>query len=264
MSRLSLDRPLVFFDLETTGISTRDDRIVELSAVRMEPGAESSAVLTRRVNPGCPIPEAAAAIHGIRDADVADAPGFAEIADEVEAFFAGADLSGFNLERFDLPLLERELGRTGRAFSLENRRIIDVLRIFRRLEPRTLEAAVQRFLGVEHEGAHGAEADTVATQQVLLAMLERHPELPGNPAELAAWVDERRLRRVDAEARLVLRGGETVLGFGKHAGSSLREMAGRNRGYLEWILRGDFSETVKSRVREALDGASRPDRSGGD
>lgn len=255
MSRLELDRPLVFFDLETTGISTREDRIVELSAIRMEPGVETPAILNRRVNPGRPIPAASSAIHGIRDQDVTDAPRFEEIAAEVEAFLEGADLSGFNLERFDLPMLEREFGRAGRPFPLEGRRIIDVLRIFRRLEPRTLEAAVQRFLGVEHEGAHGAEADTLATQQVLLAMLDRHPELPGKPADLAAWVDERRLERVDAEARLVVKDGVVVFGFGKHAGTPLAEMAQRNPGYLAWVLRGDFSETVKLRVREALDRA---------
>ena len=252
---LELDRPLVVFDLETTGVDPESDRIVEISACRLEPGG-SRAWLDHRVNPGAPIPPEATAIHGISDQDVADAPSFEQLADDIEAFLEGADLGGFNVARFDLPALDAEFRRAGRDAALTERRVIDVMTIFHRKERRDLGAAVRLYLGREHDGAHAARADVEATVGVLEAQVRRYADLPGTVEELDAWCKAPPPGALDHGRRLVWNDAEAVVNFGPHRGRSLREVAAdpEARGFLRWILGKDFDADVKRIVADALDG----------
>lgn len=254
MARLVHDRPLVFLDLETTGTYPLYDRIVEISVIKLTPGAETPEIRTRRVHPGRPIPAQATAIHGIRDEDVAEEPRFPRMARSLAHYLEGCDLSGFNLLYFDLPLLRKEFERAGVDFTLEGRRILDVQRLYKVLQPRSLAAAVQHFLEEEHVHAHGAEADAMAAYRVLEGMLERHPDLPQDLEALSRLAGPGDATWVDPEGKLRKSGGRIILGFGKHRGVPLEELARDNPDYLAWILNGDFSGAVKSVVREFIQG----------
>lgn len=253
MSALQLERPLVCFDLETTGTDPATDKIVEIAALRLDPDG-TRAARTRRINPRRPIPPGATAVHGIRDEDVRDAPAFDQIARGLLEFMDGADLAGFNIMRFDVPLLERELRESGLGLDLERRKIVDVMTIFHRQHPRDLGAAVRLYLGRDHAQAHAAEADVAATLEVLEAQLSQHDDLPRDVDGLDAWIRPRPPGAVDRQGKFRWSGGEVVLGFGKHQGRPLRELAVENRGYLEWILGSNFPSDAKQLVRRALDG----------
>lgn len=246
-------RPLVFFDLETTGADRTVDRIVEVAALKVAPGAEPE-VLVRRVNPGMKIPREATAVHGIRDEDVRDLPGFAAAAPELIAFLAGCDVAGYNVRQFDLPVLQRECERAGVAFSLEGRRVVDAQTIFFKKEPRDLSAAVRLFAGREHTGAHDALADVVATAEVLAGQLARYGDLPGTLDGLAQFSAPNETRFVDPDKRFFWRDGEAVFAFGENRGRTLAEIAEKSPNYLEWIVRKDFPEEAKRIAREALKG----------
>lgn len=253
MKYLKIERPLVFFDLETTGTDPSGDRIVEISALRLSPDG-SRELRTRRLNPGVPIPAGATAVHGIRDEDVADCPSFSKIARGLLDFMKGADLAGFNISRFDIPLLENEFGRCGLDLGMRNRRVLDAMTIYHRKEPRDLSAAVRYFLGREHSGAHGAEADVEATVEVLDAELQRYDDLPRSVNDLDDWLRSSTPGAVDHSGKFVWSEGEVVLGFGRHRGRTLRHMVENDRGYLEWIVRSDFPEDARRIAREALNG----------
>jgi DNA polymerase III subunit epsilon len=258
MRNLTLERSLAFFDLETTGTSPSSDRIVEIAivVVQVDGGRES---FVRRVHPGCPIPPDATAIHGISDADVASAPGFREIAPRVVGLLEGCDLAGFNVLSYDLPLLQAEFDRADVSFSSEGRRIVDAQRIYHRKEPRNLAAAVRFYTGEELAGAHGAEADTLATLEVLDAQIARYPDLPRDVEGLA------RVSRpddwADSQGKLGWSGEELVLRFGKHRDQPLRKLARAEASYLQWILDSDFPEDTKQMIRAVLAGES-PRREG--
>lgn len=252
--RLRLERPLCFFDLETTGTDPMRDRIVELSVLRLTPDG-SREVRTRRINPERPIPAEASAIHGIRDADVKDCPSFRLVARSVLEFFGDADVAGFNVRRFDVPLLDREFRDCGLEFGLARRRVLDAMTIFHMKERRDLTAAVQFYLGRDHAGAHGAEADVVATADVLAAQLDRYPDLPSDVAALdAVLTPPAPPGAVDRAGKFVLREGKIVFAFGRHAGRPLVEVARTQRDYLEWILRTDFPDDARAFVERALRG----------
>ncbi|MDY0110902.1 MAG: 3'-5' exonuclease [Candidatus Krumholzibacteria bacterium] len=254
MQNLQLDRPLVCFDLETTGTDVQRDRIVQIALIRIEPTGQRRS-FTSLVNPGVPIPAAATAVHGIRDEDVAAAPSFVQIRPEVERILADADLAGYNFIRFDLPLLEAELARAGATIDLRGRRLIDAMTIFHRQEPRHLQAAVKFYCGQAMDAPHSAQADAEATLQVLDAQLARYPDLPRDAAGLHAFCNRGGDRFVDRTRRFRWNdAGEAVMAFGKHQGTTLRDMAtGERRSYLDWMLRDvDFSGEVKSIVRDAL------------
>jgi DNA polymerase III subunit epsilon len=265
MQNLQLDRPLVCFDLETTGTDVQRDRIVQIALIRLEPSGERR-VFETLVNPGIKIPPAATAVHGIDDALVRDAPGFSVILPEVERMLDGADLSGFNVARFDLPLLEAEIVRHGGRVDLSRVRVIDAMTIFHRQEPRHLEAALRFYCDRELEGAHSALADAEATLAVLDAQLGRYPELPRDAGGLHAYCSEGNDRYLDRTRKLAWNdAGEAALSFGKHRGRTLRELVELDRqsgdSYLRWMVRdGDFSPEVKQIVLEALNGRlpSRP------
>lgn len=253
MARLTLERPLVIFDLETTGTDVARDRIVEIAARRVDPDGEHE-TRTRRINPECPIPPGATRVHGIRDEDVADAPTFRQIARGLHEFFADADLAGFNIVRFDVPILEREFRECGLDLGVSGRRLIDAMRIFHRKEPRDLTAAVRFYLDDDHAEAHAAEADIAATHRVLEAQLERYDDLPRDVDSLDAWLRGARADAVDRDGKFVWRDGEAVFGFGKHNGEPLKQVVRSAPGYLDWILQSDFPSEAKEIVRAAREG----------
>lgn len=253
LKNLRLDRPLVIFDLETTGTDPATDRIVEISALRLEPDG-TQAIKTRRLDPERPIPAGATAVHGIGDDDVRGAPTFRQVARSLLDWLAGADLAGFNISRFDVPLLEREFRDCGLDFGIGGRRVLDSMVVFHRKEPRDLCAAVRLYLGREHVAAHSARADVEAAAEVLDAQLGRYDDLPRTVAELAAWTQGSRPDGVDARGKFVWRDGEAVFAFGKHEGVPLRQVAAQAPDYLEWILGSDFPEDARAIVAGALRG----------
>ena len=254
MSRtLKLTRPLAVFDIESTGVVPQRDRIVELAVIRIEPDGSMRRTV-RRLNPQIPIPAGATAVHGISDADVADSPSFADIAEKLNAFLENCDLAGYNITGFDIPLLEAEFRRAGIDFKVEGRKVIDAYNIFCKLYPRTLTAAYKLFCGKDLEGAHGAAADTAATWEVIAGQLEKHAELPDSVDELAAYCEQSDPDAYDRARRFRWCGDELVVNFGKHAGRTLRDLAQNDPGFLRWILRGDFADDVKCVASNALIG----------
>lgn len=248
---LALDRPVVVFDTETTGVNPRTDRIVEIACVKITPDGRREEWV-RRVNPGIPIPPASTAIHGIRDEDVKGLPPFREVARELADFLEGCDLAGYNISGFDLPALRIEFLRAGVAFDVAGRRLLDAQRIFFVREPRHLSAAARFYCQAEHDGAHGALADAEMTLRVLEGQLARYPDIPRSVSQLhelfCAGLDQ----DLDPEGRFRLVHGEPTVNFGKNRGRSLREMSREEPGFLRWILKGDFSEPVKEIARRYL------------
>lgn len=243
--KLQLKRPIVFFDLETTGINILSDRIVEISIVKVSPGREDTPeVKCRRINPEMSIPAEATAIHHITDADVADAPTFRQVARSLADFIRGCDIGGFNSNRFDIPLLDEEFSRAGVDFDFHKARFIDVQTIFHKQEPRTLTAAYRFYCGKELEGAHSAQADTMATYEVLLAQLERYESLPTDVDALAAYATPN--RNVDLMGRIIFDDQDReVINFGKHKGRLAAEVLQEEPGYYSWIMKGDFANDTK-------------------
>jgi DNA polymerase-3 subunit epsilon len=251
MSRLNLTRPLVWFDLETTGLDPRRDRIVEISVIREEPDGTLEEK-TRRVNPKMPIPPEATAIHGITDEDVRDEPDFQHLAKGLAIFLKDADLAGFGIGRFDIPLLAAEFQRAGVEFSIEGRHIVDVQRIFHRQEPRDLSAACRFYLDRELDSAHTSAADVAAARDVLEAQLERYSELPDEVSGIDALF--RDTSWIDAEGKMAWRGGEAAINFGKHRGRTLKDLAESEPDYLRWMMGRDFSAEVTRIIEAALKG----------
>ena len=260
---LKLLRPLVVFDLETTGLDPATDRIVELGCVKLlpiPPGAPAEGrahpreIRTWRINPGRPIVPAATAIHGISDADVARCPTFDALAKEIHAYFFGHDLAGFNVKSFDMKVLTQEFERVGIAFPDWQPRLVDAQMIFVQREPRSLTAALQFYCGREHVGAHGAQADAVATAEVLLAQLGRYNDLPDSMDGLHELCHRVSPDAVDESGKLRWCEGEAVIGFGKHNGKPLRLLAAELPDYLRWMLKADFPADTKQIVAEALSG----------
>ena len=254
---MKLDRPLVVFDLETTGLFPKRDRIIELGAIKVTPdGAEEERCWL--LNPGVPIPPEATKIHGISDADVKDCPTFAERAEEIYMFFYGCDLSGFNSDRYDIPCLEEELARAGLNLGASSRQCVDVQRIYHRMEPRDLTAAVRFYLGRDHAGAHGAAADARATLDVLKAQMGRYADLPKETAALSDFLAPRDPNTIGRNRELMWRDGELYVNFGKKKGELLRALVYREQNYLRWILKGDFDTEVKAVVRDLLENGCLP------
>ncbi len=248
-----LDKPLAFFDLETTGVSVQSDRIVEIAVVKFLPRGGTKE-FSHKVNPEMSIPAEATAVHGITDADVALEPTFAQLALRLMEFLRDCDLSGFNLRRFDLPMLMEEFKRVGMELDMNGRHVIDALTIFHTKEPRDLTAALRFYCGKEHEGAHGALADVHATAEVFAAQLVRYQDLPKDIAQLEAFIHPKDPSWVDDEGKFIWQKGEAVISFGKHRGKSLNILLQSHRDYLEWVLSGSFPESAKFIIREALHG----------
>ena len=248
LRHLKLERPLAMIDLETTGVDIAADRIVEVGVLMLAPGA-GAIRYRRRVHPGIAIPAAAVSIHGITDEDVAERPQFRAIAPQLSRLLGDADLAGFNIRRFDLPLLVAEFRRAGVAFPLGGRSVLDAMQLYHRHEPRDLGAAARFYLGREHDGAHGALADAEATAAVLDAQVGRYEALPSSVSALHALLTD-----VDVGGRFRREGGRVAFGFGKHAGRPLEEVAVLDPGYLRWFLGQNFLEDAQELVQAALEG----------
>ena len=256
---LNLERPLVFFDIESTGLNIASDSIIELSFVKIHPGARQE-VKTWRVKPWdyerqCqrPINPSAQAVHGISAEDLADCPTFYQIVDEVIGYLTDSDLAGFNSAKFDLPMLAEEIERvrkfTGKdiQINLHEMKMVDVQNIFHMMEPRTLKAAYMFYCGKDLENAHAAEADTLATYEVLKGQLDKYegdPRIENNVDKLAKMSTKQ--KTVDYAGRLILGDNdEPVISFGKHKGKTAREVYFSEPSYFAWIDNGDFTLDTK-------------------
>lgn len=253
--KIQLNRPLVFFDLETTGVNIAKDRVVELSYYKIFPNGTKEGK-TYRVRPTIidamglettmHIPEQASEVHGIYDDDVKDCPTFREIAKEVAAVFEGADIAGYNSNHFDIPLLGEEFLRAGVEFDLKNRQMIDVFTIFTRKEQRTLTAAYAFYCGKDLTEAHSANADTMATYEVLMAQTERYADLPQTVEGLAQYSAPAQ-KFADLAGKLAYNAkGEVVFAFGKYKDVPVSEVLTRDSGYYGWIINGDFPQYTKN------------------
>lgn len=240
---LNLKRPVVFFDLETTGTNITRDRIVEISIIKVWPDGHELE-RTRRINPEIPIPAEATAVHHITDADVASEPTFRQLAKSLAEIFHDSDIAGFNSNRFDIPLLVEEFHRAGMAFDLTGTRFIDVQTIFHKKEQRTLSAAYKFYCGKDLEDAHSACADTRATYEVLKAQLDHYPDLKNTVPELSEYSSH--TRNVDLAGRLIYDDNRReIINFGKYKGQPAEEVLRNDSGYYGWIMSGDFPQNTK-------------------
>lgn len=241
---LNLKNPLVFIDLETTGIDIVKDRIVEIAVLKIYPDGKQE-VKTRRINPTVPIPPETTAIHGITDADVANEPTFKEVAKSLANFVEGCDFAGFNSNKFDFPLLAEEFLRAGVDLDFKKRKFIDVQTIFHKMEKRTLEAAFKFYCNKDLENAHSAEADTMATYEVLKAQIDRYPELKNDVDSLSQLSSHN--QNVDFAGRIVYdEKGVEVFSFGKYKGKSVKEVFEKDPSYYSWMMNGDFPLYTKN------------------
>lgn len=236
--QLNLNKSICFFDLETTGLNITKDRIVEISILKVNPdGSEEKK--TWLVNPEMPIPTVVIAVHGITDEKVANKPTFNELAKEVNAWIKDSDLAGFNSNRFDIPLLAEEMLRAGVDFDMKNRCSVDVQTIFHKMEQRTLKAALKFYCDKSLEDAHSAEADTMATYEVLKAQLDRYENLDNDMGFLADFSSRKKIADfagfIDYD-----KAGEECFSFGKHKGRKVTEILEKEPGYFGWLQSADF------------------------
>lgn len=235
---LKLHRPICFFDLETTGTDVARDRIVEISILKVFPNGNKE-TKTWLVNPGIPIPFLASQVHGITDEKVANEPTFEQLAPHVYNMIKDSDLAGFNSDRFDIPLLAEELLRAGVDFDMKNRVSVDVQTIFHKMEERTLSAAYRFYCDKTLENAHSAEADTVATYEILKAQLERYGNLENDMKSLSEFTT--RKKSVDFAGFIALDDkGREIFTFGKHKGALVEKILEDEPGYFGWIQNADF------------------------
>lgn len=245
---LNLRRPIAFLDLETTGINVSTDRIVEISVLKISQGGKQEWMSTR-INPEIPIPPKSTAIHGITDADVANAPTFREIAKKLIAFLEGTDLAGYNAIKFDIPVLAEEFLRINMDFNFLKRKYIDVQVIFHKKEQRTLSAAYQFYCSRELENAHSSMADTQATFDVLKAQLDRYSDLENDVEKLAEFSSFN--NNVDFAGRIIYdENGVEVFNFGKHKGKPVEKVFREDPSYYSWMMNGDFPLYTKKILTE--------------
>ncbi|MFV0571182.1 MAG: exonuclease domain-containing protein [Xanthomarina gelatinilytica] len=236
--QLNLTKPICFFDLETTGVNITNDRIVEISILKVYPDGKEERY-TRLVNPTIPIPPEVTKVHGISDKDVADKPTFKELAKEIHNLIKDSDLGGFNSNRFDIPLLAEEMLRADIDFDMKNRMSIDVQTIFHKMEQRTLVAAYKFYCDKNLEDAHSAEADTLATYEVLKAQVAKYDGLENNTKFLAEFSSRKKF--ADFAGFLIYnKEGEECFSFGKHKGKRVVDILETEPGYFGWLLNADF------------------------
>lgn len=259
--RLNLTKPIIFFDLETTGVNVSTDRIVEISMIKIMPDGEEI-IKTERINPERPIPAEVSEIHGIYDNDVKDKPTFKDRAVELKQFIGNCDLAGYNCLKFDIPLLVEEFLRAGVDFEVRNRNMVDVQNIFHEMEQRTLKAAYKFYCDKDLVNAHSAEADTIATLDVLKAQIERYDgvayvDKKGNESfpvvnNMKALAEfSNRFKTADLSGRIVFNDqGVEVFNFGKYKGKSVEEVFSREPQYYDWMMRSEFPHHTKKIITE--------------
>ncbi len=248
MTNLKLSRPIVFLDLETTGVNIGADRIVEIALLKIQPNGnrESKAM---RINPTIPIPPETTAIHHISDADVKDCPTFSDVAKDIHAFIGGCDLAGYNSNKFDIPLLIEEFTRVDIHLDLSQRKLVDVQNIFHKMEQRTLSAAYKFYCDKSLENAHSAEADTLATYEVLLSQLEKYDTLKNDVDFLSQFSSI--TKNVDLAGRIVFNDkGEETFNFGKYKGKLVTEIFKTDTSYYDWMMKGDFATNTKNVITQ--------------
>jgi DNA polymerase-3 subunit epsilon len=250
MANLLLKRPLVFIDLETTGVNVGSDRIVEIALLKIfPPDAQKKEAKRYLINPTIPIPAATTKLHHITNEDVKDMPVFAQVANDVRLFITGCDLAGYNSNKFDIPLLLEEFTRANVNFDFSSCKLIDVQNIFHKLEQRTLAAAYKFYCNKDLTNAHTAEADTLATFEVLISQLERYDSLQGDVDFLAQFSMAH--KSVDLAGRIVMNeNGEEVFNFGKYKGKTVSEVFKKDTSYYEWMMKGDFSTNTKNVITQ--------------
>ena len=245
---LNLKNPIAFIDLETTGINVAKDRIVEICIVKINPNGEEE-VKTYRVNPGIPIPAHASAVHGITDEDVKNEPLFKEIGKTIAKYLEGCDLAGYNSNRFDFPLLAEEFLRADIEFDMRKRKFVDVQTIFHKMEQRTLTAAYKFYCNKDLEGAHGAEADTKATYEVLKAQLDKYSSLENDIEYLAKFSAQN--KNADFAGFIIIdEKGIERFNFGKNKGKTVEEVLEKQPGYYGWVMNSDFPLYTKKILTE--------------
>ena len=251
--KLELKKPLVFFDLETTGLDVNSDRIVEIAMIKLYPDGSKDTFLTL-VNPEMPIPSGATKVHGISNFDVMDKPTFEQIAQDVYDMLKDSDIAGYNLTSYDLPILINEFQRAGIDYSADDVNIIDVLTIFRLKEKRDLSAAYRFYCHKELKDAHSALKDTEATLEILLAQVEKYEDLPKNTEGLHKFCKQGNDKFVDPDRKFYWENGEAYFNFGKYRGTPLKIVAKEAPDYLEWMLNQDFSAPTREIIAAALRG----------
>jgi DNA polymerase-3 subunit epsilon len=235
---LKLSKPICFFDLETTGINITTDRIVEIAIFKVFPNGNKESK-TWLVNPTIPIPAETTAIHGISNEKVANEPTFAELASTVYNMIKDSDLAGFNSDRFDIPLLAEELLRAGVDFDMKNRVAVDIQTIFHKKEERTLAAAYKFYCGETLENAHSAEADTMATYEILKSQFDRYDDLPQDMKSLSEYTT--RKKTADFAGFIIIdKDGDEAFSFGKNKGKKVNDVLETEPGYFSWIQNADF------------------------
>ena len=253
---LNLTKPLAFFDLETTGISVAEDRIVEISVVKVYPDGKTD-VYTKLINPTIPIPPKSTEIHNITDEMVKNSPTFKEIAKELNSFFGNSDLAGYNSNKFDIPLLVEEFLRADTDFDLKNRKFIDVQNIFHKMEPRNLKAAYKFYCEKELSGHHSAEADAMATYEILKAQLDRYKgvkikdkdgqtiePIVNDVTELSAFSEEH--NSADLVGHIIFNDNkQEVFNFGKHKGKPVEQIFAKEPSYYDWMMKSAFPLSTK-------------------
>lgn len=254
LHNLTLNKPIIFFDLEATGTNPQVDRIVEICVAKLFPDGRCE-VKTKRVNPERAIPSEASEIHGIKDEDVANEPTFKQISAALNLYFEDSDIAGYNIIRYDIPLLIAEFQRAGLNFTTDGKRIIDAQNIFHKMEPRTLGAAVQFFCNKDHKDAHTAEADVLATIEVFDAQLMKYTQLPKEMNALHEFCNPRDPKWIDSTGKFKWDdNNEAIIAFGKNKGLKLRDIASQNPGFLAWMLKMSFPDDAKKIAKDAIAG----------
>lgn len=249
MPQLNLKKPIIFFDLETTGTDPVKDRIVEFAFIKLSPGGKRDSFI-KRLNPGMPIPLESIGFHGITDEMVKDAPTFKQIAHNLYDWMKGADLGGYNSSKFDLPLLAEEFLRVGINVDFTERNMIDVQQIFFKMESRSLSAAYNFYCNKPLENAHSAEADILATIEVLEAQLDRYTDLVNDVPALHKYSNNDQY--VDFARRIILIEGQPVFNFGKYKGKKVEDIFNKEPQYYDWMMQADFALHTKQKISEIL------------
>lgn len=240
---VKLNKPLLFFDLETTGVNTLTDRIVEIYCLKVDINYTEHE-FHHKLNPGMPIPPGSTAIHGISDEDVKDSPAFKDIAHTLHQFIGNSNIAGFNSNKFDIPLLSEEFHRAGIHFEIGNRKFVDVQRIFHIKEPRNLAAAYKFYCEKNLEDAHSAKADVVATFEVFKAQLDKYADLSRDVDELHRFTGQE--NKADLAGRIVFdEQGAEIFNFGKHKGKKVDFVFEKEPAYYDWMMNGDFAQNTK-------------------
>ena len=244
---LQLTKPLAFIDLETTGINLATDRIIEIAIIKVLPDGKRS-VKRKLINPRMPIPKQSSDVHGITDEMVKDAPVFKDVAHELKQMLDGCDIAGYNSNRFDIPMLVEEFLRADVDFDMKGRRLLDVQNIFHKMEQRTLSAAYKFYCNKNLDGAHSAEVDASATHEILIAQLERYPDLGTSIDSVLKLIGEESI--VDFARRFILENGIEIFNFGKYKGKAVADVLRNEPQYYDWMMKGDFPQYTKQKLTE--------------